>query len=234
MLLQGKAAVVYGVAGAVGDTAARTFAKEGARGFLAGRTRGTIQPGPSRASNVSNSQGASRHAGTESDRRNVLRGVPAQRPRTDSRLPDRRCRRGSGRAPSPGVQEGVRSGDRERARPWAPRLRMWFASSKRAISWSRPGTSRPRTRAVGCIDSPSMKSSGLLVRSSAGLSRTCFRSTEAPDDGRANSGGLLVSRLESRPHHSSRVLRVSRHRLSLLSWPGIASAIAAGPGAVAA
>ena len=38
MLLQDKTAVVYGGAGAIGATVARTFAREGARVFLAGRT----------------------------------------------------------------------------------------------------------------------------------------------------------------------------------------------------
>ena len=38
MLLQDKIAVVYGGAGAIGAAAARTFAREGARVFLAGRT----------------------------------------------------------------------------------------------------------------------------------------------------------------------------------------------------
>jgi len=43
MLLEDKVAVVYGAAGAVGSTAARTFAREGARVFLAGRTRDPIE-----------------------------------------------------------------------------------------------------------------------------------------------------------------------------------------------
>ena len=38
MLLEGKNAVVYGGAGAIGGAAARAFAREGARVFLAGRT----------------------------------------------------------------------------------------------------------------------------------------------------------------------------------------------------
>lgn len=38
MLLQDKIAVVYGGSGAIGEAAARTFAREGARVFLAGRT----------------------------------------------------------------------------------------------------------------------------------------------------------------------------------------------------
>jgi NAD(P)-dependent dehydrogenase (short-subunit alcohol dehydrogenase family) len=38
VLLQDKTAVVYGGAGAIGATVARTFAREGARVFLAGRT----------------------------------------------------------------------------------------------------------------------------------------------------------------------------------------------------
>jgi NAD(P)-dependent dehydrogenase (short-subunit alcohol dehydrogenase family) len=42
-LLENKVAVIYGAAGAVGGTAARTFAREGARVFLAGRTRATIE-----------------------------------------------------------------------------------------------------------------------------------------------------------------------------------------------
>ena len=38
MLLEGKNAVVYGGAGAIGGTVARAFAGEGAKVFLAGRT----------------------------------------------------------------------------------------------------------------------------------------------------------------------------------------------------
>lgn len=43
MLLEHKVAVIYGAAGAVGGTAARTFAKEGARVFLVGRTSASIE-----------------------------------------------------------------------------------------------------------------------------------------------------------------------------------------------
>ena len=39
MLLTGKTAVVYGGGGRTGGTVARAFAREGARVFLAGRTR---------------------------------------------------------------------------------------------------------------------------------------------------------------------------------------------------
>lgn len=39
MLLEGKNAVIYGGGGAIGGAAARAFAREGARVFLAGRTR---------------------------------------------------------------------------------------------------------------------------------------------------------------------------------------------------
>ncbi len=39
MLLEGKNAVIYGAGGAIGGGVARTFAREGARIFLAGRTR---------------------------------------------------------------------------------------------------------------------------------------------------------------------------------------------------
>jgi NAD(P)-dependent dehydrogenase (short-subunit alcohol dehydrogenase family) len=39
MLLEGKAAVIYGGGGAIGGAVARTFAREGARVFLAGRTQ---------------------------------------------------------------------------------------------------------------------------------------------------------------------------------------------------
>jgi NAD(P)-dependent dehydrogenase (short-subunit alcohol dehydrogenase family) len=42
MLLEGKNAVVYGAAGAVGGAVSRAFAREGARVFLAGRTRATL------------------------------------------------------------------------------------------------------------------------------------------------------------------------------------------------
>lgn len=43
MLLEGKTAIVYGAAGAVGSAVARTFAREGARLFLTGRTEATLQ-----------------------------------------------------------------------------------------------------------------------------------------------------------------------------------------------
>jgi NAD(P)-dependent dehydrogenase (short-subunit alcohol dehydrogenase family) len=43
MLLQGKVAVIYGAAGHVGGTVARTFAAEGARVFLAGRTGAWVE-----------------------------------------------------------------------------------------------------------------------------------------------------------------------------------------------
>lgn len=43
MLLKGKVAVVYGAAGAIGGAVARAWAREGARVFLAGRTRARLQ-----------------------------------------------------------------------------------------------------------------------------------------------------------------------------------------------
>jgi 3-oxoacyl-[acyl-carrier protein] reductase len=43
MLLEGKNAVVYGGAGSVGGAVARAFGREGARLFLAGRTRETLE-----------------------------------------------------------------------------------------------------------------------------------------------------------------------------------------------
>ena len=42
MLLKGKNAVIYGAGGAIGGAVARTFAGEGARVFLAGRTRASL------------------------------------------------------------------------------------------------------------------------------------------------------------------------------------------------
>jgi 3-oxoacyl-[acyl-carrier protein] reductase len=42
VLLEGKNAVVYGAAGSIGGAVARAFAGEGARVFLAGRTRATL------------------------------------------------------------------------------------------------------------------------------------------------------------------------------------------------
>jgi NAD(P)-dependent dehydrogenase (short-subunit alcohol dehydrogenase family) len=42
VLLQGKNAVIYGAAGAIGGAAASGFAREGARVFLAGRTQATL------------------------------------------------------------------------------------------------------------------------------------------------------------------------------------------------
>lgn len=43
MLLKDKNAVIYGGGGAIGGAVARAFAKEGARVFLAGRTRATLE-----------------------------------------------------------------------------------------------------------------------------------------------------------------------------------------------
>lgn len=43
MLLEGRTAVIYGGSGAVGGAVARAYAREGARVFLAGRTRGTLE-----------------------------------------------------------------------------------------------------------------------------------------------------------------------------------------------
>ena len=39
MLLEGKVAVIYGAGGSIGGAVARAFAREGARVFLAGRTK---------------------------------------------------------------------------------------------------------------------------------------------------------------------------------------------------
>ena len=43
MLLRGKNAVIYGAAGGIGSAVARTFAREGARVFLAGRTLDALE-----------------------------------------------------------------------------------------------------------------------------------------------------------------------------------------------
>ncbi|MBA3426465.1 MAG: SDR family oxidoreductase [Rubrobacter sp.] len=43
MLLENKNAVIYGAGGAIGGAVARTFASEGARVFLAGRTRESLE-----------------------------------------------------------------------------------------------------------------------------------------------------------------------------------------------
>lgn len=43
MLLENKNAVIYGAAGGIGSAVARIFAQEGARVFLAGRTRETLE-----------------------------------------------------------------------------------------------------------------------------------------------------------------------------------------------
>jgi NAD(P)-dependent dehydrogenase (short-subunit alcohol dehydrogenase family) len=42
-LLEGKNAIVYGAGGGIGGSVARTFAREGARVFLAGRTRESLE-----------------------------------------------------------------------------------------------------------------------------------------------------------------------------------------------
>jgi len=43
VLLEGKNAVIYGGGGAIGGAVARVFAREGARVFLAGRTRAKVE-----------------------------------------------------------------------------------------------------------------------------------------------------------------------------------------------
>jgi 3-oxoacyl-[acyl-carrier protein] reductase len=43
VLLEGKIAVIYGAGGSIGGAVARAFAREGARVFLAGRTRATLE-----------------------------------------------------------------------------------------------------------------------------------------------------------------------------------------------
>jgi len=43
MLLESKNAVIYGAGGKVGGAVARAFAREGARVFLAGRIRQTLE-----------------------------------------------------------------------------------------------------------------------------------------------------------------------------------------------
>lgn len=43
MLLENKNAVIYGGGGSIGGAVARAFAREGARGFLAGRTRAKLE-----------------------------------------------------------------------------------------------------------------------------------------------------------------------------------------------
>lgn len=43
MLLENKNAIIYGAGGDIGGGVARTFAREGARVFLAGRTRETLE-----------------------------------------------------------------------------------------------------------------------------------------------------------------------------------------------
>lgn len=43
MLLKNKNAIVYGAGGGIGGRVARTFAREGARVFLAGRTREKLE-----------------------------------------------------------------------------------------------------------------------------------------------------------------------------------------------
>jgi NAD(P)-dependent dehydrogenase (short-subunit alcohol dehydrogenase family) len=42
-LLAGKNAIIYGAGGRIGRGVARTFAREGARDFLAGRTRASLE-----------------------------------------------------------------------------------------------------------------------------------------------------------------------------------------------
>ena len=42
MLLENKVAIIYGAGGPIGGAVARVFAREGARLFLAGRTRAKL------------------------------------------------------------------------------------------------------------------------------------------------------------------------------------------------
>ena len=44
MLLEQKVAVIYGAGGPIGGAVARAFAREGARVFLAGRTKAKLDP----------------------------------------------------------------------------------------------------------------------------------------------------------------------------------------------
>ena len=43
VLLEGKNAIIYGAGGGIGGGIARAFAREGARVFLAGRTRESLE-----------------------------------------------------------------------------------------------------------------------------------------------------------------------------------------------
>ena len=43
MLLENKTAIIYGAGGAIGGAVARTFAREGAKVFLSGRTLSKVQ-----------------------------------------------------------------------------------------------------------------------------------------------------------------------------------------------
>lgn len=43
MLLEGRNAVIYGGGGSIGGAVARAFAREGARGFLAGLTLESLE-----------------------------------------------------------------------------------------------------------------------------------------------------------------------------------------------
>jgi NADP-dependent 3-hydroxy acid dehydrogenase YdfG len=43
LLLENKNALIYGAGGGIGGGVARTFAREGARVFLAGRTRASLE-----------------------------------------------------------------------------------------------------------------------------------------------------------------------------------------------
>jgi NAD(P)-dependent dehydrogenase (short-subunit alcohol dehydrogenase family) len=43
MLLNGKAAIIFGAGGAIGSAVARAFAREGARVFLSGRNAAPVE-----------------------------------------------------------------------------------------------------------------------------------------------------------------------------------------------
>src|SRR4030081_778906 len=51
-LLEGKRAIIYGAGGGIGSGVARTFAREGATVFLAGRTKATLQTGADQAGGI--------------------------------------------------------------------------------------------------------------------------------------------------------------------------------------
>src|SRR3989475_10586490 len=85
-LLENKTAIIYGAGGAIGAGVARAFAREGARVFLAGRTRESLDivaaeiKGEGAAAEVAVGDAPPAKAGDEPVRRGAAKGGSANVP----------------------------------------------------------------------------------------------------------------------------------------------------------